>query len=217
MAMIISDMIFDNPAFNDLPLTTPSGGRLMSSAPHVDGLIMVGTNDIDVDSANLVKTRNAKGDWSFNRTGAGAETYNIRITLDQLLRTGEKYINDLFGQDSKIAAPDKGIAVIDFFAIYSVITQPLTGATLRLGKTVYSQTAGGGVFTQTDLVAATAIQTAVTPAANQYTFQKVAGPSPTVFHKDDAGLIEIEFVPVLQNGSVFKAVALGAHFNFNYN
>lgn len=217
MTMIVADTIFDHPAFNDFPSNTVSGGRLMSSSPHIDGLIIVGTNDIDVDSTNLVKTRNAKGDWSFNRTGAGAETYNIRVTLDQLLRTGEKYINDIFGQDSKIAAPDKGIAIVDFFAIYSVITQPLTGATLRLGKTVYSQTAGGAAFAQTDLVNATAVQTAVTPAANQYTFQKVAGPSPTVFHKDDLGLIEIEFVPVLQNGSVFKVAALGAHLQFNYN
>jgi len=221
----VADSIFDSPAFNDLqnPSTfSVQGGRLMSSVPHTDGLIMVGTNDIDVDSANLVKTRNGKGDWSFNRTAAGAETYNCRITLDQLLRTGETYIYDLFGQDSKVAAPDKGIAVADFFVIYSDTVVPLTTATLRLGKTVFSKTAGGAAFTQTDLVAATGIQTAVTPAVGQPTFQSVAfqnntSGTPVVFHKDDLGLIEIEAQFVMANTGTLRVYGLGAHFFFNYN
>ena len=230
MANIIktADTIFDHPAFNDFPVNQGSvqGGRLMSSAPHVDGLLMVGPNDIQVDSANPVLTRNGNGDWSYNRTAAGAETYHFRTTLDQLLRTGEAYINDLFStgptQTSGQAAPDKGIAVLDMFAIYSVGVVALTSATLRLGKTVFSKTAGGAAFAQTDLVAATGIQTAATPAAGQPTYQNVAFQSnssgtPLVFQKDDLGLIEVEATIVMANTGTLRFYALGVHAFHNYN
>lgn len=198
----------------------------MCSAPHTDGLLMIATGDIDVDSSNLVKARNAKGDWSFNRTAAGAETYNCRVAVDQLLRTGETYVLDLFGDPTKQtfapAAPDKGLSILDFFVIYSVGVVNLTSATLRLGKTVYSSVAGGGAFTQTDLVAATGIQTTQTPAANQYTRQAVAfqtnsSGTPLVFNKDDLGLLEIEANFVMANTGTLRVVALGAHCFFNYN
>lgn len=222
--MIVADQIFDNPNYNELPLNAGSlqGGRLMSSAPHVDGMMILGTSQFDVDSANLVKTRNANGDWSFNRTAAGAETYNARVTLDELLRTGETYINDLFGLDNKVAAPDKGIAILDFFAIYSVGVVALTSATLRLGKTVFSKTAGGAAFTQTDLVAATAIATATTPAAGQPVYQPVAfqtnsSGTPLVFHKDDLGLIEIEMHFVMANTGTVRLYGLGCHCFHNRN
>lgn len=224
----IADTIFDNPNYNDQTPNVGSlqGGRLMSSAPHVDGLYMAGINSLDIDSANLVKTRNAKGDWSFNRTAAGAETYNCRTTLINLLRTGETAVLDLFGDQTKQTyaplMPDKGIAVLDIFAIYSDTVVPLTTATLRLGKTVFSKTAGGAAFVQTDLVAATGIQTAVTPAVGQPTFQSVAfqnntSGTPLVFHKDDIGLIEIEAQFVMANTGTLRVYGIGAHLSFNFN
>lgn len=214
--LTIADTIIDNPTFNDLNPTglVPQGGRLMSSAPHTDGLYIVGPEGLGKDSANLALTRNAKGDWSLNRTAAGAETYNVRTYLDLMLRTGEKYFFDLFGQDNKVAAPDKGVAITDFFIIYKSGVVALTSATLRLGKTVYSAVGGGAAQVQTDLIAAAGISTANTA---QYQFQKLAGPSPTIFHKDDLGLIEVEAVIVMANTGTLQIAAMGCHLNFNNN
>lgn len=216
----VPDHILDNPVFNDLPSgMTPLGGRLMSSAPHTDGMFIFGPEVLAKDSANLVLTRNAKGDWSLNRVAAGAETYNVRISLGELLRTGETYNLGLFGSGQAYApsAPAKGLQIIDFFVIYSETVATLTTATLRLGKTVFSKTAGGAAFAQTDIVAATGISTAVTPAAGQPIYQSVAGPSPLVFSTDDLGLLEIEAVFVMQNTGVIRVYGMGCHVNFNFN
>lgn len=215
--LVVADTIFDNPTQNDLPAgMSVSGGRLMSSAPHTDGLLFIGAGDLMSDSANLVLTRNGNGDWTLNRTAAGAETYHVRALLNQaaILRTGEKYINDLFGVDSKVAAPPKGLQVVDFFAIYKNGVVALTTSTLRLGKTVYSAAAGGGAAVQTDLVAATAMATATVV---NYQLNKVAGPNPAVFHVDDLGLVEIEATFVMANTGTLAIVGLGAHVNFNFN
>lgn len=215
--LTIPDTIYDNPTQNDLPSgVIPVGGRLMSSAPHTDGLLLAGAGQMDKDSANLVLTRNGVGDWSLNRTSAGAETYHVRACINDIggfIRTGETYIFGLFGQDSKVAAPAKGIEVVDFFAIYKSGVVALTSATLRLGKTVYSAAAGGGAPTQTDLVAATGVSTANTA---QYQLQKLAGPSPLVFSVDDLGLVEVELTIVMANTGTVAIAGIGAHINFNY-
>jgi len=226
----IPDTIFDNPAFNDLNPTSliPLGGRLMSSSPHVDGLLMGGAELISAfAAANPVKARNAKGDWSWNRTAAGAETPFYRVTIGQLLRLGELYNLGEFSapgvQTNYPPAPAKGIAIVDFFVGYSVSVVGLTSATLRLGKTVYPKSATGVVaFAQTDLVAATAVtQLAATGSLAQYAYFDVGGPSsltgPLVFSVDDLGLVEIEFAPVLANTGVLQVAYMGAHVQFNYN
>lgn len=213
----IADMIFDNPTQNDLNPTslTPTGGRLMSSAPHTDGLILIGAQDLERDTANLVLTRNGKDDWSLNRTAtAASETFNISASLDYLLRTGEKYYFDQFGQDNKVSAPAKGMAVIDFFAIYKSSAVALTSATLRLGKLVYStDTTGATAPTQTDLVAATAISTV---NSAQYRYQAVAVPTPAM-HVDNLGLVRIELVVTMPINAVLIVAGLGCHCNFNFN
>lgn len=229
MAQIIkaADTIFDHPAFTDFPVNPGSlqGGRLMSSSPHVDGLFMVGPGGMDVDSANLVKTRNANGDWSFNRTAAGAETYHIRTTISEILRTGETYFLDLFGsgQTPGAAAPDKGVAVLNFFAVYSVTVATLTSATLRLGKTVFNPTSAGGAFTQTDLVVATGIATAINaggaaqPGTQIVPFQTNSSGTPLVWSKDDIAMVEVEATLVMQNTGVLRFYGLGVHCFFNMN
>lgn len=215
--LIVPDTIFDSPTVNDLNPTSlvPLGGRLMSSAPHTDAMLIAGPESLAKDSANLALTRNGKGDWSLNRTAAGAETYNVRLAPAELLRLGEVY----YGQwpSPGPAAPDKGIQISDFFIVYSVGVVALTSATLRLGKTVFSKTAGGAAFTQTDIVAATGIATTTTPAAGQPQYAVVAGPSPLVFSKDDLGLVEIEAVIVMANTGTLRIYGMGFHANFNYN
>lgn len=224
--LIVPDTIFDNPLQNDFPTSTPSsatiqGGRLMSGAPHVDGLLFADAGVLSKDSANLVLTRNAAGDWSLNRTAAGAETYNVRCTLGDMgavYRIGEKYELGLFAGDPTTVGPPKGIAVSDFFVIYSNTVVGLTSGTIRLGKTVFANLAAGGAFTQTDLVTAQALATAVTPAANQPRIQDflTIGSIP-VFHVDDLGMVEIEAQFVMANTGTLRVYGLGAHINFNYN
>ena len=227
------DTIFEHQAFRNFPpvsSTAPAsvqGGRLMSSGPHVDGLVQYATGDIDVTTTGtaLAKTRNAKGDWSFNLGAVGVQTIFARATLADVLRTGEQYFLELFpntNQTTSPNAPDKGFAIADFFCIYSVGTAALTTATLRLGKTVYSKTAGGAAFVQTDLVAATGIQTATTPSLAQYTWQDVAFQNNSsgaflVFHKDDLGVIEIEANFVTAATTTLQIAAIGVHVFFNFN
>lgn len=222
----IADTIIDSPAFNDFPVYSAAagdvlqGGRIMASHPHVDGLYICGVDSVAKDSANLALTRNAVGDWSLNRIAAGAETYNVRTYLDTILRTGETYVLDLFGDQTKQtyapSAPAKGVAITDFFVISKAGVVALTSATLRLGKTVYSLTAAapGGASVQTDLVAATGVQTAT--AAN-YVYQKVAGPTNLTFSVDDLGMVEIEYRFVMANTGTVQVAALGCHCTFNYN
>lgn len=213
----IPDTIFASQGVGSPGFAAPAfaGGRLMSDGPHTDGLFICPADNLGKDSANLVLTRNAKGDWSLNRTAAGAETYNIRATLQQILRLGETYEFGEVGSQNMVTPADKGIEVIDIFALYNVGVATLTSATLRLGKTVYSTTPAGGAFVQTDLQAAGAISTALV-TAGQYAYQKLAVITP-VFHKDDLGLIEVEAVIVMQNTGTLKFAGLGAHVQFNYN
>ena len=219
--IVIADTIFDNPCFNELNPTglIPVGGRLMSSAPHLDGMLFCPADDVGKDSANLLITRTGKGDWNLARTAVGAETYNVRATLAQMgafSRIGETYQLGLFGagQTPGQAAPDKGFQIKDFFAVYKSGVVPLTTATLRLGKTVYSNVPAGGVQVQTDLVAATAVQ--VANNAN-YGYQSVAGPAALVFHKDDLALVEVELQVVMAITGTVAIVGVGCHVNFNLN
>lgn len=190
------------------------GGRLMNYLPHTDGLLMK-AGGLQANSANLVLTRNGKGDWSLNRTAAGAETYFIRATLGDLLRTGEIYHYGGF-HDQPPAAGPKGLAILNFFAILNIGVVALTSAALRLGKSVYPLSgAAAAAPVQTDLVAATALAVA-TNGAGDYLTEQVAGPSPTVFSIDDLGLVEIELEIVMAATGTVQVAGLGAHCQLNY-
>lgn len=189
---------------------------LSCDLPHVDGLYIIGAEEWAKDSANLVLSRVGKGDWILTRNpAAGAETYNVRLSLAQLLRLGEIPNFQQFGITPP-AQPAKGFKVTDFFVISKAGVVALTSATLRLGKTIYSTVAAapGGAITQTDIVAATAVQTAT--SAN-YVYQKVAVPAGSqVFSIDDLGLVEIEYTFVMANTGVQSIAAMGVHGQFNY-
>jgi hypothetical protein len=185
--------------------------RLMADKPHTDGMVLATAESLSKDSANLVLTRNAAGDWSLNRIAAGAETYNCRTTLGELLRLGERYNFNDFGVTEALATP-KGIAVTDVFAIYQVGVVDLTTLTLRFGKCVF---ANNVALAKTDLVAATAIAKAV--QANPYV-TTVAVPAVTqVFHTDDTSNVEIEVQAVMANTGTLRLYGIGAHVTFNYD
>lgn len=191
--------------------------RIFSSTPHQDGLMFIGVNDINTDSALLLRTRVAKGVWGFNRTAAGAETYNFQGTSDNIFRTGEAQTNGNFGASALVASAftsPKGIGVKDFFAVYQVGVVPLTTATLRLGKTVYSATIAQ---VQTDIIAATGVPTAVSAPANPLT-QIVQVPFATrVMSIDDLALTEVELQVVMANTGTLSVIGLGFHVAFNYD
>jgi len=192
--------------------------RLFSDSPHTDGLLYAGTDWLETDSANLVKTRNGNGDWSLNRTAVGAETYHIRFTLDQIFRIGELIQTGNFGslatQSGSLTPTRRGIGVLDFFADFKVGVVALTSATLRLGKTVYSAAAAGAAPTQTDIVAATALSAAT--AAN-YKLQTVAVPvGSQQFFVDDISTAEIELTVVMANTGTIGIAGLGCHLAYNY-
>jgi hypothetical protein len=216
MSQNFPDTIIFDPIQADLANAgqTFVGGRLMNYLPHVDGLLIKAPS-LQSSSANLVLTRNGKGDWSLNRTAAGAETYFVRTTLEDLLRTGEIYHYGGFHDQPPSAGP-KGIAILDFFAILNIGVVALTSATLRLGKSVYPISgAAAAAPVQTDLVAATALAVA-TNGAGDYLTEQVAGPAPTVFSIDDLGLVEIELEIVMANTGTARVAGLGAHCQFNY-
>jgi len=199
----------------------------MSDGPHYDGLIIAGVENINIvtspstDIATLVNpSRVGKGDWAITYGPATvADTLYFRTTLAQMLRLGEKYEQANLTEPTS-ANQTKGIAIVDFFAIYNVGVVAATTLTLRLGKTVYTAAAGGGAPTQTDLVAATAITKTVTAAGYiesdvAYQTANQAGAS-LVFSTDDLGLVEIELAAVLASTGTFALAALGCHVDFNY-
>jgi hypothetical protein len=190
------------------------GGRLMSDMPHIDGVESWDAGQLDKDSANLVLTRNAKGDWSLNRTAAGAETYNCRVNISEnVLRLGEIYNLGVGPQGAKYPKPpNKGILVTDIFAIYTVGVVNLTTATLRLGKSVF---ANNVALAQTDVQAATGIATVV--QANPYV-QTVAVPAGSqLWAIDDTSQWEIEVQFVMANTGTLRVYGIGCHISFNWN
>lgn len=219
-----ADTIFEHPAFNNFQsgvATLVSGGRLMSSSPHTDGLLWIPAEQLAKDSANLALTRNAKGDWSLNRTAAGAETYNVRgVPTGIVVRTGETYNLGQIG--AQPAAPPKGVAVRDLFAVFNVGVVVLTSATLRLGSTQYPAPAAnlantGSAIVQADIVAATSINPSALTTAGQYVTQRVANSANPAFVVTDITQLELEAVIVMANTGTLKLAGLGAHVNFLYN
>lgn len=193
--------------------------RIFSDSPHTDGLFFAGTDWIEADSANLVKTRNGNGDWSLNRTAAGAETYHIRFCLDAITRIGELVQTGDFGslatQSGSLTSTKRGLGVLDMFVVMKVGVVGLTSATLRLGKTVYSTAAAGGAATQTDIVAATALGSLATSA--NYKLQTVAVPiASQIFFTDDISNAEIELTIVMANTGTIAIAGLGGHLAYNY-
>lgn len=219
-----ADTIFEHPAYSNFQsgvTTIAKGGRLMSSGPHVDGVIWIPAEALAKDSANLVLTRNAKGDWSLNRTAAGAETYNVRgVPTGIITRTGETYnLDDVI---TGPAAPAKGVAIIDAFAVLNVGVALLTSATLRIGSTQYGPPVTdlantGTAPTITDIVAATSINPSALTTAGQYVTQDLANSANPSFVVTDITQLEIELVAVMANTGTLRIAGIGAHVNFLFN
>jgi hypothetical protein len=229
-----ADTIFDHPLYsewNPSPSTdTPLGGRLMSSSPHTDGLLLVPPSAFMTalgSNQTGATVRNAKGDWSYTITASAAGTVSyVRVAPELLLRLGEQYILELFpnlgNKTESPAAPAKGIQITDVFAVFCTLTALPTALTLRLATTQYPAEAAtlgntGTVPTFADVVAATSIlPTSLTTGSTYYVTQGVAVTTPAFITTDiTLGEIELAFTP--SASSTLAIAALGVHLNFNFN
>jgi hypothetical protein len=200
----------------DLGNVTPAGGRLMNRPAHVDGLYIANASQLQSSSTNLVLTRNGKGDWSLNRTAAGAETYNVRVPIGTLLRIGETYNYGDFSPGPSAGA--KGIKCIDFFVTWNIGVVALTSATLRMGTDVYPILgAAAAAPVVTDIVAATALTPLTATGAGLYITQGVAVLSTSqVFFTADDSIGEIELNLVMANTGTVAIANIGMHCHLNY-
>lgn len=101
-----------------------------------------------------------------------------------------------------------GLAVIDVFAVYSVQTATLTTATLGLNRAVYTENVA---FTNTAVLAATGISTALTSAAGAPHVQTVALAQPLAYEVNNFADLSIEFLITTQATSAVRVYGLGMH------
>ncbi len=101
-----------------------------------------------------------------------------------------------------------GLAVIDVFAVYSVQTAALTTATIGLNRATYTENAA---FTNTAVLAATAIATTTTTGAGTPHVQKVSLAQPLQYEINDVSDLNIELVITTAATSVVRIYGVGAH------
>jgi hypothetical protein len=79
-----------------------TSGRYNAASPQTGAFTFIDASQLHVDSANLVYTRNAAGDYSLNRTAAAAETYHVVASfgdyVNRIQATGTDFKNDIQSQ-----------------------------------------------------------------------------------------------------------------------
>lgn len=201
-----------------------------SDTAHAGGWLFANAGQLLADSANLVLTRNAATDWSLNRIAAGAETFNLIFSSENLRRILETYnFQEQFGGTQgpiplagrppytgatqlvpPTTAPSKGISITDVVVIYQVGVANLTSAALVLNKVAY---ANNVALAKTAMpIAATALPLVV--QANPYVVSRaVTTPG---FVVDDLSDVMAEFQIVMANTGTIRIYGMGFHCNFNY-
>lgn len=213
---------------------------LYSDIPHQGGWHWAPITDLTVFSANLVMTRNALGDYSLNRTAAGAETYQLVANLGVLKRlievpTAPMPFQEQFGAASggpsqwpagsqglppytgatqlnpPTAQPAKGVRVTDVAAVYLVGVAALTAASLSLNSVVYVNNVANAI---TNIpINATALPLAT--QANPYVVTRAV--TTPLFATSDLSDYYLELSVTLQNTGTIRLYGLGFHCDFNYN
>lgn len=207
--------------------------RFYADKPHNGGWLFFGAPQLISSSANLAMARNAQFDWSFNRTAAGAETYQVVWNCSNLRRIIESYQAESAFQEPfnmgppvpgrppftgftqmtppSAAGPAKGIQVDDVAVVYQVGVAALTAASLALAEAKYANGVAN-VFTAQALNAA-ALPLAA--AANPYQVTRaVLTPSMIV---DDLSDLIAEFAFTMQNTGTIRVYGIGVHCHFNYD
>lgn len=107
-----------------------------------------------------------------------------------------------------------GVAVVNIFAVYSVITAALTTCTLGLNRAIFTENAA---FTNNAVIAATAIATTTTTGAGTPHVQTVAAPTPLVFEADDISNISVEMTITTAATSAVRVYGIGMHVAVEYS
>lgn len=214
-------------------------GAFYADSPHFGGFLFAGASSLGNFSANLVLTRNALGDYSLNRTAAGAETYRVIMPLIDLKRiievsSGEFPFAEKFGAAAGTAGypagaagippfsgasqltpataqPAKGLKFVDVFVVYQVGVASLTSAALSLNRTVFADVTAP-VVTNLAIDA-----TALTLTANANPRLAIRTVNAPAFETTDLSDLNLEFEVVMQNTGTIRIYGLGAHVTFNYN
>ena len=229
---VFPDTVFDVAIFNDFPTGVPAsgatGGRLMASMPHVDGIIFSDAGQLKAfPVAQAALVRIGKGDW-VSRATVAAQTTNWAVGISESgYRTGETYIfavnEPSSGAKLSPAPPPKGIAPTAIFAIFNIGTLAVTSGTLGLSETEY---VNGVARAVTDIVAPTALtagQIAISTNGSTIVVIPVPGnPDTQEFIGSTEGTTtyvswELELQIVQAATSTLDVIALGIGYNFNWN
>ena len=191
-------------------------GRLLTTDPHTDAIYIDWANNLKADSANLVLTRNAAGDWSLNRTAAGAETYNIVTGVDLLDRLASLQLADVGTRtfalkDLAGSTVKRGIKITKVSVAYQVGVVSLTSAALVLKKVVHTN---GAALSITDIPLTVSFTGKLAASSNLYVVDGTVN-SPDFLNADNAiALAEAQFV--MANTGTLRVYAIIFHLSYNY-
>jgi hypothetical protein len=101
-----------------------------------------------------------------------------------------------------------GVAILDVFAVYSVVTAALTTATIGLNRASYVENTA---FTNTPVLAATAIATTTTTGAGTPHVQKVSLAQPLVYESNDFSDLNVELLITTAGTSAVRVYGMGVH------
>lgn len=155
------------------------------------------------DSANLALTRNALGDWSLNRTAAGAETYNLCIGLPFPIRTIQST------DQGYLPKGDRGLKLLSIDLVYAVGVVNLTSITPVLKQVTIQDNVAIAVA---DHAGGLSGSPTVTQRANPYRF--TVTPVTPVIWTDKTRRIMFEIQFVMANTGTLKFY--GATFNWSF-
>lgn len=218
-----------------------TAGAFYADTPHLGGYVHFNAYDLAPFSTNLVLTRNALGDYSLNRTAAGAESYTVVAQLqgykrivEALTQASDLPFQNQFGTSAgttsypgpaagippftgatqltpPTAQPGKGVQITDVYVVYQVGVAALTAGTLSLNRTVYANNVANAI---TNIpISATALT--LTTQANP--FVAVRAVTTPTFETTDTSDLTLEFGFTMQNTGTVRVYGLGFHFNFNFN
>ncbi len=214
------------------------GAILFYGAPNIN----LPTASQGVGAGQYAWVRNALGDVSLNNT-AGVSTVQFWANLADIKRPyinfpaypgqgtvpvsnefqelygasagpGNPFSGGLSGSQFGTPALPWGMAIIDVFAIYSVLTATLTTCTIGVNRATYTENVA---FTNTAVLPATGISTALTTGAGTPHVQKVSLAQPLVYETGDNSDVNIELLITTQATSAVRIYGIGAHVAYEFS
>lgn len=186
-------------------------GPLICDNDTPDGYIFMGPEAIICDSSNMTYVRAATGDWSRQRTAAGAETYNFEVQINGALFSR-------LGLTFPIAVPgggliqNKGIKITKLVVYNQITVAALTSHTVQqLSTTAY-------VNNVADAVTAYSATTGALPTAAQANpYASVITVTTPVFFNTQDALLSFDWQAVMAINGVYSVKGVGVYFTYNFN